>query len=267
MLLLWYCLTYASSGPGGVTHNLFPSALSRNSCVYIHPVCPAWDEHNINLKMLHNLSIHYTNRLYYISAHSEESLITFWQMTTASVAAGPRVSVYTANVPAEVFPPSPVRETDFHLIRPSANGTPSVYSVCPLPLLSSVWLPGGFYSKFAELEGASAGCPVLTSGRIKLNCPEAVASDPWWFAFFLTGLINTGPDLFLRLHPSLVFLLSILLAPSSVSTCPLPLRLTSITLLLLRSCSVNYIAFLFLFFPFSLASFRLKANVLCTASL
>lgn len=161
----WKCCYYDTvslillpMGPGGITHNRFPSALSRNSCVYIHPVCPAWDEHNINLKMLHNLSIHYTNRLYYISAHLEESLITFWQMTTASVAAGPRVSVYTANVPAEVLPPSPVRENRF----PPHSSFSERHAFCVLCLSSSTpvfrFLPGGFYSKFAELEGASAGC-------------------------------------------------------------------------------------------------------------
>ena len=71
-----------------------------------------------------------------------------------------------------------MRETDFRLIRPSASGTPSVHSCLSSSTPVFRPLPGGFYSKFPELEGASAGCPALTSDRIKLNCPEAVASDP-----------------------------------------------------------------------------------------
>ena len=83
---------------------------------------------------------------------------------------------------------------------------------------------------------------------------------------FLTVLINTGPDLSLRLYSSPLLPLSILFSPSFLS--PLALCLSHSPpqhfsyFFPLYCVPVNYIAFFFPLFYISLTSCRLKADAL-----
>lgn len=121
-----------------------------------------------------------------------------------------------------------VWETDAHLTHPSLGQTTDfLCTVSSFPFLFFRSSLVGFIQSFQSWR-AFRRISFLASDFITGNwIVRRLWSVIHGVRLFLTGLINTGPDLALRLYSSHLLLLSILFSPPSLCTWPLPL--TSIT--------------------------------------